>query len=140
VQASEFRFGDSPWFWLSLFGTVALVALSLISQKYAQRQMRLEQRYQNRLEAQAAQRAGRQDKPSALDRAPSTPGARPGRPRASLAPLVILFASLAMGGYIGLYIAYRRHRSGAARARLKDATTACFNTQPENDRRHALDQ
>ena len=39
---------DSPWFWLVLFGTVGLAALTAISPKYGRRQAPIERKYQAR--------------------------------------------------------------------------------------------
>lgn len=40
---------DSPWVWFGLFAAMGIIALLAVSPKYAQRQGRLEQRYENRL-------------------------------------------------------------------------------------------
>lgn len=103
----EFRFAESPWFWLALFGSVAIVGLTIVGQKYAKRQMRLEVRYQNRVQMQKdrqARAAGEQ-----IDRRGLPMSAIDARPRAALAPLVALFALLAATGYAGLFLSYRRH-------------------------------
>jgi hypothetical protein len=42
---------DSPWFWVYLFGTAALVALALASPKYSARQAQIEREYQGRSRA-----------------------------------------------------------------------------------------
>lgn len=41
---------ESPWIWLGMFAAVGLLALLVVMPKYAQRQGRLEQRYQHRIE------------------------------------------------------------------------------------------
>ena len=106
-QIDEFRLGDSPWFWLALFGSVAIVGLSIVGGKYAKRQMRLEQRYQNRVQVQVERQSG---KPVDRERVATAIGARPANPNASLTPLLILFACAAATGYVGLYVSYRRHQ------------------------------
>jgi hypothetical protein len=42
---------DSPWFWVYLFGTAALIALALISPKFGPRQAQIEREYQGRTRA-----------------------------------------------------------------------------------------
>jgi heme exporter protein D len=109
TQPEAFRLGDSPWFWLALFGTIAVLALLAISPKYARRQLRLESRHQHRLQARSRR----------PDQAPTTPrrelpaGARTDNPKATLVPLLAVFAMLAISGYLGLYFSHRRHRAGS---------------------------
>jgi hypothetical protein len=42
---------DSPWFWVYLFGTAALIALALASPKFGPRQAQIEREYQGRTRA-----------------------------------------------------------------------------------------
>ena len=42
---------DSPWFWVYLFGTAALIALALVSPKFGPRQAQIEREYQGRTRA-----------------------------------------------------------------------------------------
>jgi hypothetical protein len=42
---------DSPWFWMYLFGTAALIALALAGPKYGPRQAQIEREYQGRTRA-----------------------------------------------------------------------------------------
>lgn len=42
---------DSPWFWVYLFGTAALIALALAGPKYGPRQAQIEREYQGRTRA-----------------------------------------------------------------------------------------
>jgi hypothetical protein len=42
---------DSPWFWIYLFGTAALIALALIGPKFGPRQAQIEREYQGRTRA-----------------------------------------------------------------------------------------
>lgn len=43
---------ESPWFWLLVFSTMALVAVVLIGPKFMRRQARLEQKLEGRVRAQ----------------------------------------------------------------------------------------
>ncbi len=108
--ADEFRLGDSPWFWLALFGTIAICALLLVQQKYAKRQLRLELRYQNRVSTQKRNQAGAQAQ--AGPEVTSTAIAeRPPEPHAALGPLVLVLAVATLIGFCGLLIAWRKHRA-----------------------------
>lgn len=106
---AEFQVADSPWFWLALFSTVALVALVAVHQKYSKRQLRLEARYENRLKAQAARAEGSisEDGPQPVELPVS---ARRAAPKATLIPLLALFGVGALAGYTGLILAFRRHQ------------------------------
>src|SRR5438876_8971100 len=42
---------DSPWFWVYLFTTAALIALALIGPKFAARQAQIEREFQGRQRA-----------------------------------------------------------------------------------------
>ena len=42
---------DSPWFWVYLFGTAALIALALMGPKFGPRQAQIEREYQGRTRA-----------------------------------------------------------------------------------------
>jgi hypothetical protein len=108
-RRAEFRLGDSAWFWLALFGTVAVVGLVIVNQKYSQRQMRLELRYQNRVDVQARRRAVQAGQALPEEQKTTPISARAPEPRAGLAPLLALFGLMAALGYIGLAFAWRRH-------------------------------
>lgn len=43
---------ESPWFWLMVFSTMALLAVVVIGPKYMRRQARLEQKLEGRVRAQ----------------------------------------------------------------------------------------
>lgn len=109
-RPEEFRFGDSPWFWVALFGSVAVVALAIVGQKYARRQARIEARWQNRIQTQnerSLRQSGQAN--SAETVAPAISDQTP-QPRASLVPLLLLFSMVAIAGYLGFFISLMRHQ------------------------------
>jgi hypothetical protein len=52
MSDSEHHPLESPWFWLLVFSTMALVAVLLIGPKFMRRQARLEQKLEGRVRAQ----------------------------------------------------------------------------------------
>src|SRR5262245_7525511 len=48
MPAASRSMTDSPWFWAYLFTTAALIALALISPKFAARQAQIEREFQGR--------------------------------------------------------------------------------------------
>jgi hypothetical protein len=92
---------DSPWFWLLLFGSVALVMLTAVEPKFARRQERLERMQQSR-------QLGRAIEPGAGGgSAPAeTPLWRPTH-RANLRPLMLFLAAALAGGIILMHLRRR---------------------------------
>lgn len=123
--------GDSPWFWLSLFAGMALVCLLLVESKFAQRQARLEQRYQNRLAVQQS-RAERQAEPLSGEtpieaeseepaELPEGVNMRNARARTSLVSLMGVVGALLIVGLFGLF---RQRAALAAAAAGLDAAAS----------------
>src|SRR3954465_7812428 len=48
MQVANRSVTDSPWFWVYLFATAALIALALIGPKFAARQAQIEREFQGR--------------------------------------------------------------------------------------------
>jgi hypothetical protein len=93
---------DSPWFWLMLFGSVALVMLAAVEPKFARRQERLERMQQSRQSGRSAERAaGGDSEPS------QTPFWQPSH-RTSLRPLMLFLAALLAVGIIVLNVRRKR--------------------------------
>jgi hypothetical protein len=61
---------DSPWFWVYLFATAALIGLALIGPKFAERQAHIERQFQGR--QRAAQQAQGQEPTGGLSTAERT--------------------------------------------------------------------
>lgn len=129
-QSEAFQVGDSAWFWLALFGTVAVVGLVVVNHKYSARQMRLELRYQNRLDTQARREAVQAGEPVTEERTTQPISARAPQPRAQLEPLVALFGLIAVVGYVGLGMAWRKHTAEQA---------AVIARREANEYDHAVD-
>ncbi len=84
--------GESPWFWLYLFATVALIVLLVNRPKIVSRQVQLERNLQAR--QRAAQVVAGQK--------PTAPLSEENAPQISLVPLYVLLAVLVLTGWIGL--------------------------------------
>lgn len=103
---------ESPWLWGGLFAAMAILALVVVAPKYAQRQGRLEQRFENRIRTaqQQQQSAGDQDPlatgPAAEPMAPM----RDARARTSLRPLLLVVLGLLFASVMLLVLRRRRAR------------------------------
>jgi hypothetical protein len=75
---------DSPWFWVCMFATAALVALAAIGPKYTLRQAQIEREFQGR------QRAAQ----NVQGQAPSGQLSTPQQTLITLRPLFYAFAAL----------------------------------------------
>lgn len=73
---------DSPWLWLYLFSTAALVGLVLIGPKYYPRQSQVERQYQGKVRAAQA----------AAGAEPDMDMSTPESTQSTLTPLFILFS------------------------------------------------
>lgn len=80
---------DSPWYWLYAFCAAGLVALLLMSPKYAARQTQLERNHQGRERANQAARGQTPDVPMTED----------GRTVVRLQPLGMLLATAFLGSW-----------------------------------------
>jgi hypothetical protein len=118
-ERAEFRVADTPWFWLALFGTVAVVALAIVGQKYAKRQLRLEMRYEHRMQAQTERAARAAGQPKRADEVEAPLSEQTAQPKATLTPLFALFGVMAVVGYVGLAFAWRQHVMPTETARSK---------------------
>ena len=87
---------DSPWFWVYLFATAALIALALMGPKYASRQAQIEREFQGR--QRASQQARGQEPSGALSNAEKT--------LITLRPLFIAMAAITV---LAWFIFWRRH-------------------------------
>lgn len=88
---------DSPWLWFGLFAAMGIIALVAVAPKYARRQGRLEQRYENRLRTQEQRQAAATG--ATADRVANGSPARMGDARAtsSLVPIaLVLLAGFAV--------------------------------------------
>jgi hypothetical protein len=89
---------DSPWFWVYLFGTAALVALFLAGNKYGLRQAQIEREAQGRLRATQALNG----------QEPSLKLSTPDNTIITLQPLWFLIAVLTVAGW---FLFWRSRRS-----------------------------
>lgn len=107
---------ESPWFWVILFASMALAALVVVGPKYKLRQARLEQRYDNRIRAEAA----KQQRPSSDEQAAASnggleqpemvgPGMTDVEPVAALWPLKILLIIVIVVSAVAWILTARRH-------------------------------
>jgi hypothetical protein len=118
-QKSDRQLADSPWFWLSLFLAAALVALMVVSPKFAHRQERLERMNDTR-EQIARQSADAESRVDGHDMRAEAP--RPGSPRSSLGPLgMVISLLLALSAIAAGVVSYlrtlaRRHEEAPPRA------------------------
>jgi hypothetical protein len=86
---------DSPWFWLLVFSSMALVALLAIGGKYGQRQARMERQYQAR-ERVATGARGEQAAAVTEEGTERRPYATPDATLIPIWPLKVVFAVLAL--------------------------------------------
>jgi hypothetical protein len=91
---------ESPWFWLYLFATAALIALLLMGPKFAARQAQIEREGQGRHRA-AQQTHGQQ---------PSTPLSTTGSTIVSLGPLYLVIGGLLIVAWSVLWWQHFRPR------------------------------
>ena len=89
---------DSPWFWVYLFGTAALIALALLSPKYGSRQAQIEREFQGRQRALQNQHG----------QTPSIALSSPERTLISLRALYFGLAAITMGAW---FVFWRTHLS-----------------------------
>ena len=89
-MASPRPITDSPWFWVYLFGTAALIALALASPKFGPRQAQIEREYQGR--TRAAQNLNKAE--------PDVPLSSAQRTLVTLRPLFIALAAITAVGWI----------------------------------------
>ncbi len=87
---------DSPWFWVYLFGTAALIALALLTPKYGPRQAQLEREFQGR--QRAAQNLNGREPSIALSSADRT--------LVSLRPLYFGLAAVTLVAWV---VFWRKH-------------------------------
>jgi ABC-type transporter Mla subunit MlaD len=106
------RLTESPWFWVYLFGTAALIAMFLIGRKadevQAQRDANFAQR-QHSLDLQARE-------PSARDSDPPPPAdEEPAETRfVDFRPFYFLFGAVTVVAWVMLWVSYFRRRSASS--------------------------
>jgi hypothetical protein len=93
---------DSPWFWLYLFATSAIIGGAIIGPKFNQRQAQVERQFQGRSRAEQA-KAGQ---------TPDVPLSSPETVHWNLRPLLGVLSVVAGAGWLVLW--YRRYRSSSA--------------------------
>lgn len=99
---------DSPWLWFGLFAAMGIIALVAVAPKYARRQGRLEQRYENRLRTQE-QRQAAATGVSAETVAAATP-TRMGDARATSSLLSIALVLLVGFAAAAFFVRWRNRR------------------------------
>lgn len=92
---------DSPWFWIYLFTTFALIVLTVMRPRVLERQAQIERKEQGR--ARAAARAAGQE--------PSAPLSTPQNTLITLGPLYVILGGIWIVAWIMLW---RRRRSLAS--------------------------
>jgi len=92
---------DSPWFWVYLFGTAALIALALAAPKFGPRQAQIEREYQGR--TRAAQNLNGVE--------PDLPMSSSERTRITLQPLFLALAGITSLGWIVFWWTRRVNRN-----------------------------
>lgn len=108
ASESEREWLDSPWVWFALFATIGLVALVAVAPKYAKRQGRLEQRYENRVRIQE-QRQTLPSSSAASDSARSEPTRMSdARASTSLVPIALALAGVLAAAALALWWRTRR--------------------------------
>jgi hypothetical protein len=113
---------DSPWFWAYLFSTAALIALALISPKFAQRQAHIEREFQGR------QRAAE----SLNNREPSVAMSRASETLITLTPLFFALAAITMVAWI---VFWRKHNRDDLNAEESESSDEAKGTADCSDRR-----
>jgi hypothetical protein len=93
---------ESPWLWFGLYAAMALVALLAVAPKYARRQGRLEQRYENRvrMEQQRLSPSTGMTAPTRMSEA---------RAQTSLVPLALVLIGVLAVAAIVLWLRSQRH-------------------------------
>lgn len=99
---------DSPWVWFGLFAVMGIAALLVVAPKYARRQGRLEQRYENRLRAQGQRQTAATG--AAADTVASGMPTRMGDARATSSLVPIALALLAGFSVAVLIVRWRTRR------------------------------
>lgn len=97
---------QSPWYWVYLFATGALICLVLMGPKFRSRQSQIERNYQGR------NRAGQQ----AFGETPSGKVSTPDDTIVSLTPLYLLAGSALVVAWIGLLFTHFRKKNAAAKS------------------------
>lgn len=98
--------GESPWFWIYVFGTAGLIALFLVSPKFGVRQSAIEREYQGR--TRAAENLNGRD--------PSLAMSTPGNTLITLQPLFFGVASITAVAWGIFWVSRRRAIQQAAEA------------------------
>jgi len=96
MRAADPPMTDSPWFWVYLFATAALIALALMGPKYAARQEQIEREFQGR--QRAAQSIGGEEPSGALSSREKT--------LITLRPLFLAVAAITV---VAWFIFWRKH-------------------------------
>jgi len=89
---------DSPFFWLYLFATTALIGVTVIGPKFSQRQAQIERQFQGRSRAEQV-KAGQN---------PDVELSKPGETRWNLGPMLGVLSFIAIGGWVLHW--YHRYR------------------------------
>jgi hypothetical protein len=93
---------DSAWFWVLVYSSVPLLGLALLSQKYGERQSRLERQYQGHLvaaEKKIQKLAAGGTAPAAAEQSAGSQSSAPSYSSSDetiipLTPLVLIFAAI----------------------------------------------
>jgi hypothetical protein len=114
-SASDKPVSDSPWFWLLLFGAMALAMAAVIEPKFSKRHERLERMHQARSRAAARSAAGEEwpgGQSSMDDADDANLPAETAEPSGggSLRPLMFVIAGLMVLALIGMVIGNARRR------------------------------
>jgi len=92
---------DTPWPWFGLFAVMGLAFLLAIAPKYAQRQGRLERRYENRVQIEERRLGSSTDSAAPVLM-------RDARAQTSLVPLAVVLLGLLVAVWIGGMVWLRR--------------------------------
>ena len=99
---------DSPWLWFGLFAAIGIIALAAVAPKYARRQGRLEQRYENRLRTQEQRQAAATG--ATADPVANSSPTRMGEARATTSLVPIALALLVGFALAALFVRWRTRR------------------------------